>query len=117
MRPNTAGFVAPTVTAEPILTELTSGAQGSDVLRLQHQLAVMGFFYTAEDGKYGANTQNAIIEYEKYLRLLEQDEIDRMIAELEANKTPEPTASPSGLRCAARTGRSAAAIRVWVRYS
>lgn len=110
VRPNSAGFVTPTVTAEPVLVELAPGAQGDDVLRLQHQLAVMGFFFTAEDGKYGANTQNAIIEYEKYLRLLEQDEIDRMIAELEANQTPAPTAEPTLVPTSAPTAAPSASL-------
>ncbi len=93
--PVNAGFITPTRTAEPIIIELKSGAQGKEVLRLQQRLAVLGFFYTAEDGKYGANTQNAIIEFENYLRLLEQDEIDIMLAELEANKTPTPSPTPT----------------------
>lgn len=82
------------VTPEPVIMDLASGARGNEVLTLQKRLAVLGFFYTAEDGIYGANTKAAVMEYENYLRLLEQDEIDRMI---EAQKTPEPTASPSAI--------------------
>ncbi len=89
--PSGNDVAAPIVTREPEMTELSSGARGDAVLRLQQKLAELGFFFTAEDGIYGANTKNAVTEFEYYLRALEQDEIDRW---LEANKTPEPTATP-----------------------
>lgn len=89
--PTGEGMAVPVETAEPELVDLAPGAKGDDVLRLQQRLAELGFFFTAEDGKYGANTKNAVMEFETYLRRLEQDEIDRLI---EANKTPEPTETP-----------------------
>lgn len=81
----------PMMTQEPKIQDLSNGMRGDDVLRLQKRLAELGFFLTAEDGIYGANTQAAVKAFEEYIRLLEQDEIDRKI---EAEKTPEPTASP-----------------------
>ncbi len=89
--PDMNNIPAPIVTAEPEIAELSVGAKGESVLRLQKRLAEMGFFFTAEDGIYGANTKNAVIEFENYLRMLEQDEIDRQI---DADKTPEPTITP-----------------------
>ncbi len=91
IRPTGGKIAVPVITPEPVIVDLASGAKGDEVLRLQQRLAVLGFFFTAEDGIYGANTVNAVKEFENYLRLLEQDEIDRLI---EANKTPEPTATP-----------------------
>jgi len=91
VNPTNSGTPAVIQTMEPEYIDLTSGSKGDEVLRLQQRLAELGFFYTAEDGKFGANTKNAVKEFENYLRMLEQDEIDRWI---EANKTPEPTATP-----------------------
>ncbi len=92
VRPVNQNLKVPMITPEPVLTDLAAGARGDDVLRLQKRLAVLGFFFTAEDGIYGANTQNAVLEFENYLRLLEQDQINLLI---EANKTPEPTETPA----------------------
>ncbi len=91
VRPVNQNVLTAIVTPEPTIMDLAVGSAGEEVLALQRRLAVLGFFFTAEDGKYGANTKNAVAEFENYLRVLEQDEIDRM---LEANKTPEPTATP-----------------------
>lgn len=76
---------------EPAPEPLTVGAMGDAVLQMQQRLHVLGFFYTAQDGIYGANTQNAVRAFEEYLRLLEMDEIEREIEEI---KRLQPTETP-----------------------
>ena len=80
----------PIATPEP--TDLTLSARGSAVQALQERLQQLGFFYTAIDGIYGANTQAAVREFEEYIRLIEQRDIDARIA---AMATPEPTLTPT----------------------
>lgn len=80
----------PIATPEP--TDLTLSARGSAVQALQERLGQLGFFYTAIDGIYGANTQAAVREFEEYIRLIEQRDIDARIA---AMATPDPTLTPT----------------------
>ena len=94
-------------TGAQALTELSVGAKGDAVFQMQKRLAVLGFFFTAQDGIYGANTQNAVKAFEEYLRLLESDEIERRLeaekthetdekeATAEVSATPEPTPLPT----------------------
>ena len=80
----------PIATPEP--TDLTLNARGDAVQALQERLQQLGFFYTAIDGIYGANTQAAVREFEEYIRLIEQRDIDAQIA---AMATSEPALTPT----------------------
>lgn len=98
--------------ATPEPTDLGLNDRGSNVQALQERLYQLGFFETAIDGIYGANTQNAVREFEEYIRLIEQRDIDAESAALatdeltiapsptpedegvQAVETPEPTATP-----------------------
>lgn len=74
-------------TDEPVWEELSLGDRGDSVLQMQQRLTVLGFFYTAQDGIYGANTQSAVKTFEEYLRLLEVDEIERRSASMKASES------------------------------
>ncbi len=76
-------------TPEPV--DLGLNDRGTSVQALQERLYQLGFFQTAIDGIYGANTKNAVMEFEEYLRLIEQRDIDEALA---AQETPAPSALP-----------------------
>ena len=69
----------------PYFPTLAMGDSGSEVRRLQDRLAQLGYLNDKADGHYGANTQAAVEQLERYIRELEQDVIDAL---------PEPVAAP-----------------------
>ena len=76
----------------PYFPTLKNGDSGSATQRLQRRLIELGFLSGGADGHYGANTQKAVEELERYVRLLEQDMID---TRPDPTPTPAPTATPT----------------------
>ena len=70
----------------PYYPELRLDVNGSATQRLQERLIQLGYLNDKADGFYGANTQQAVMELEEYVRELEQDAIDAL---------PPPTPTPS----------------------
>ncbi|MBR3504090.1 MAG: murein L,D-transpeptidase [Clostridia bacterium] len=71
--------------------ELRMDSRGGQVEALQKRLYTLGFYLNSFDGIYGGNTSQAVKECESYIRLVEQKQIDEMIAAI----TPEPTIAPT----------------------
>lgn len=65
----------PEPTEEP-MTDLASGSRGIWVERLQTRLTELGYLSDAVDGKFGYNTQQAVLALENGLRTLEQRALD-----------------------------------------
>lgn len=87
----------PEPTEEP-LSDLSSGSKGVWVERLQERLIELGYLNEAVDGKFGYNTQQAVIALQTALRTLEQRQIDAACetgVSLPGSATASPEASPT----------------------
>ena len=62
----------------PYYPTLAIGDSGDEVRRLQEKLVLLGYLNDRADGHYGANTQAAVEQLERYIRELEQDVIDTL---------------------------------------
>ena len=77
----------------PYYPELSNGVNGSATQKLQETLIRLGYLDDRADGYFGAKTQAAVEQLEKYIRELEQDVIDALPT-VEPTATPVPTATP-----------------------
>ena len=77
----------------PYYPELSNGVNGSATQKLQETLIRLGYLDDRADGYFGAKTQAAVEQLEKYIRELEQDVIDALPT-VEPTATPIPTATP-----------------------
>ena len=77
----------------PYYPELSNGVNGSATQKLQETLIRLGYLDDRADGYFGAKTQAAVEQLEKYIRELEQDVIDALPT-VEPTTTPVPTATP-----------------------
>lgn len=67
------------VNAQPVYTrELRLGDEGPDVLALQQQLGLLGFFKGSADGRFGQDTQQALIDFQKDNGLLASGILDEI---------------------------------------
>lgn len=76
----------------PYFPSLKNGDSGSATQRLQRRLIELGFLSGSADGHYGSNTQKAVEELEKHVRVIEQELIDNRP---DPTPTPAPTATPT----------------------
>ncbi|NLA53794.1 MAG: DUF3520 domain-containing protein [Clostridiales bacterium] len=67
------------VNAQPVFTrELRLGDEGPDVLALQQQLRQLNFFKGSADGRFGRDTQKALIDFQKDNGLLASGILDEI---------------------------------------
>ncbi|NLG24021.1 MAG: peptidoglycan-binding protein, partial [Clostridiales bacterium] len=78
----------------PYYADLTRGASGDAVTRLQQRLIQLGFLEGTADGQFGGGTEAGVLALENYIRALEQAEIDANATPTPA-PTPEPTPAPT----------------------
>lgn len=93
--------VEPSATPEPTeepMTDLASGSRGVWVERLQTRLVELGYLSDTVDGKFGYNTQQAVLALETALRTLEQRAIDAESGvTLPGTQTDQPSAEPTSV--------------------
>ncbi len=73
--------------------DIKLGEKSNIVYSLQERLLILGFCNDKIDGIYGKNTAAGVSEAEKYIRELEQKQIDEYIASI--TPSPSPTEAPT----------------------
>jgi hypothetical protein len=68
-----------TVTAVDAYPKLSRGSKGSLVLMLQQRLNAMTYYCGVPDGKYSAQTRDAVLAFEKYERLKRNGSVDKTV--------------------------------------